>query len=100
MAYLAKKLTGTAVISIQIIRGSVAARTGTVLGDAGILLVADGFKSLAVVSGRIFSYELFPAEFWERFRDDGKLIHLEFLVFGGMSIIESPLLQRDVLADE
>ena len=32
--------------------------------------------------------------------DPGELIHLELLVLGRMGIIEGPLLERDISADE
>ena len=99
IAYLAFKLSGFAVITVKIrLRGS-AGRAGAVLWDVTFFAAGDRFYLNIVLMFKVRNEEapvpflLEDLNFWER-------VHFELLIFWRMGIIESPLLERDISADE
>ena len=83
----------------EVWHGCVTARAGAVLRDIAFRAAPDGADLLAiaffVVRDKFFISPVLP-----EVSDQRKLVDLELLVFGGMGIIKSPLLERDVSADE
>jgi len=99
IAYLAEDLAFGAVVPVEVWHGCVTARAGAVLRDIAFRAAPDGADLLAiaffVVRDKFFISPVLP-----EVSDQRKLVDLELLVFGGMGIIKSPLLERDVSADE
>ena len=97
-AYFAHDLIFGTVVFIQVWFWRIAARTG-----AAIVYITHG-----TASDRLYGFAVAPLYVRNVFTvvpgfivdDFRKFVYLEFLVFGGMGIIKSPLFERDVSADE
>ena len=99
IAYLAFKLSGFAVITVKIrLRGS-AGRAGAVLWDVTFFMAGDRLYLNMVPVFKVRDEET-PVPFMMDDLDFWKLVHCKFLIFWRMGIIESPLLERDISADE
>ena len=99
IANLAFQLTGLAVIAVKIRLWSATGGTGAVFRDVAFLTSGDRFYLEIVSVFKVRDQEtpvpflLDDLNFWE-------FVHSELLIFGGMRIIESPLLKWDISADE
>ena len=93
------QLSSFSVIAVKIRLWGTAGRAGAVLGDVAFLTSGDGFYLNTVPVLKVRDQEtpvplmLDDLDFW-------KLIHFELLIFWRMGIIESPLLERDISANE
>ena len=92
-------MAGFAVVTIQVRLGSLAGRAGAFFRDVAFGTALYGFDWFAILPG-IVAVEILPVPVLMMINDLWKLIHLELLVLGGMGIIESPLLERDISADK
>ena len=99
MANLAFKLPGPAVIAVKKRLRGTTGRAGAVLWDVTFFTACNGFY-LNIVSVFKVRDEETPVPFMLDDLDIWKLIHFKFLIFWGMGIIESPLLERDISADK
>ena len=99
IAYLAFQLSDFTVISVKIRLRGATGGAGAVLGDVAFLTSGDRFYLEIVSVFKVRDQEtpvpflLDDLNFWE-------FVHSELLIFGGMRIIESPLLKWDISADE
>ena len=99
IAYLAFQLSDFTVISVKIRLRGATGGAGAVLGDVAFLASGDRFYLEIVSVFKVRDQEapvpflLEDLNFWER-------VHFELLIFGGMGIIESPLLKWYISADE
>ena len=99
IAYLAFQLSDFTVISVKIRLRGATGGAGAVLGDVAFLTSGDRFYLEIVSVFKVRDQEapvpflLEDLNFWER-------VHFELLIFGGMGIIESPLLKWYISADE
>ena len=99
IAYLAFQLSGFTVISVKVRLRGTAGRAGAVFRDVAFLTSGDRFYPEIVSVFKVRDQEtpvpflLDDLNFWE-------FVHSELLIFGGMRIIESPLLKRYISADE
>ena len=93
------QLSSFSVIAVKIRLWGTARRAGAVLGDVAFLTSGDGFYLNTVPVLKVRDQEtpvplmLDDLDFW-------KLIHFELLIFWRMGIIESPLLERNISADQ
>ena len=96
---LAQHLPFGAVVSVEVRHGCITAGTGAVLRDIAFRAAPDRADLLAiaffVVRDKFFISPVLP-----EVSDQRKLVDPELLVFGGMGIIKSPLLERDISADK
>ena len=99
IAYLAENLAFGAVVPVEVWHGRVAAGAGAVLGDIAFRAAVHGPDLLPIALFDIGD-ELPVGPSLSEVGDEGQFVCLEFLVFGGMGIIESPLSEWDVSADE
>ena len=99
IADFAEELPFGTVILIEERFRSITTRTATTVRDIAVRVTADGKNLLAialfVVRDKVFVSPVLPV-----IRKQRKFINLEFLVFGRMRIIKSPLLERNVSADK
>ena len=72
--------------------------TDDIFRDRSAITPLDGFDGSAILPEIVFEKEL-PVLFDEGF-DDRELVDPEFLILRGVGIVKSPLLERDVSADE
>ena len=92
-------MSGFTVITIKIRLWGTAGRAGAVFRDVAFLTSGDRFYLEIVSVFKVRDQEkpvpflLDDLNFWE-------FVHSELLIFGGMRIIESPLLKWDISADE
>ena len=92
-------MSGFTVITIKIRLWGTAGRAGAIFRDVAFLTSGDGFYLNTVPAFKVRNQEtpvpflLDDLNFWE-------FVHSELLIFGGMRIIESPLLKRYISADE
>ena len=96
---LAQELTGFAVVAVAIRLWSTAGRAGAVLRDITPSPATDRRNGFSVLPG-VIVVELLPIPGLVMVDDLRKLIDLELLIFGGMGIVECPLFERDIFADE
>ena len=93
------QLSSFSVIAVKIRLWGTAGRAGAVFRDVAFLASGDGFYLEIVSVFKVRDQEapvpflLEDLNFWER-------VHFELLIFGGMGIIESPLLKWYISADE
>lgn len=96
---LAEKLAfGTVILVEKWLRG-ITARAGAVIRDVTIRAAADRTDFLAVAFF-IVRDEFFVSPVLPEVSNKWEFVNFELLVFGGMGIIKSPLLKRDVSADK
>ena len=93
IAYLAEDLAFGAVVPVEVWHGRVTARAGAVLRDIAFRAAPDGADLLAIAFFDVGN-ELPVSPALAEVSDERQLVSLEFLVFWGMGIIESPLLDR------
>lgn len=99
IADLAFELSCFSVIAVKIRLGSAAGRAGTFLRDVAFFTARDRFYFTMVPVFKVGDKKL-PVPFMLDDLDFRKLVHFEFLIFRGMGIIKSPLLERNISADE
>ena len=87
-----------AVIIVDVLVRSAAERTDGIFRDRPAITPLDGFHGSAILPEIVFEEEL-PVLFNEGF-DDREFVDLEFLILWGMGVVKSPLLERDISADE
>ena len=95
---LALVLTITTIVVIDVMVRSTTQRADGILRNGFTIATLNRFDKLAIFPLIVFQKEL-PVLFNKGF-DNRKFVNLEFLVLGGMGIIESPLLQRYVSANK
>lgn len=98
-ADLAHKLAFGAVVTVEVIGGSVAAGTAGISRDAAFTASADGFQFTAVMRALVLAPEMLPVLLFKR-DDPWQFICFELLILGGMGIIEGPLLQGNISANK
>jgi hypothetical protein len=86
------------VIVIEIVMGSATDRTDSVNRNGLTIATIDRLKWFSVFN-RVVLQQLPPVLFL-KLTDDWQDISLEFLIFGRMDLIMSPLAKRDVFGDE
>ena len=64
------------------------------------MIVTTDWKNLLAIAFFVVRDKVFVSPVLSVIRDQRELINLEFLVFGRMRIIKSPLLERNVSADK
>ena len=96
---LTEKLPFAAVILIKIRFRGITARTGTEVVDITFGTSADRPDLLAVAFLEVRN-KFFISPVLTKIGDQRKFINLEFLIFGRMGIVISPLLKRDIPANE
>ena len=79
--------------------GCFTGRAGAFFGDIALRAAADGLNRFSVFPGIVF-IEILPIPVLEVIDNLRELIHLEFLILGGMGIVKGPLFERDISADE
>ena len=99
IAYLAFQLAGLAVITVKIRLWGAAGRAGAVLRDVTFFASGDRFYLNIVAVFKVRDEET-PVPFMMDDLDFWKLVHSKFLIFWRMGIIESPLLERNISADQ
>ncbi len=87
------------IIPGQILDGSVASGAGAILRDIGIRTVSDRFNGL-VVTFFIILKKILPVPLLLVRDNLRELVDFKLLVFWGVRVIEGPLFQGDVSADE
>lgn len=97
-AYFAHDLVFGTVVFIKIWFGSIAARTGAAIVYIALRTAFDRLYCFAVPPLDV--WDVFPVIPWFIVDGFGKFVYLEFLVFRGVRVIESPLSERDVSANE
>ena len=98
-ADLAHQLAGFAVVTVQVRLRRFAGGAGAMLRDIALRAAADRLNGFSVFP-RVVAIEILPVPILVMVDDPGKLVHLEFLIPGGMGIIKGPLLKRDISADK
>ena len=98
-ADLAQELALGAVIPVQEGFRGITAGAGAVAGDVTSRPATDR-ADLSAVAFFVVGDELFVSPVLAEVGDQRELVNLEFLVSGGMGIIKSPLLKRDISADK
>ena len=96
---LAEELAFGAVILVKERFRGVTARAGAVVRDIAFRASADGTDFLAIAF-LVVRDKLFVSPVLAEVGDQREFINLELLVLRGMGIIESPLFERDISADE
>ena len=92
-------MSGFTVITIKIRLWGTAGRAGAVFRDVAFLTSGDGFYLNTVPAFKVRDQET-PVPFLLDDLDFGKFVYFELLIFWRMGIVESPLLERDISADE
>ena len=96
---LAEELAFGAVILVKERFRGVTAWAGAVVRDIAFRASADGTDFLAIAF-LVVRDKLFVSPVLAEVGDQREFINLELLVLRGMGIIESPLFERDISADE
>lgn len=78
---------------------SITTRTATAARDIAMRVTTDG-KNLLAIAFFVVRDKVFVSPVLSVIRDQRELINLEFLLFGRMRIIKSPLLERNVSTDK
>ena len=97
-ADFALELPVATIIIVDVMMGSATQRADGIIRNGSAVAALDRLYRFAIFPQIVFEKEL-PVLFHKGF-DDGQLIHFEFLVSGRMGIIESPLFERDISANE
>jgi hypothetical protein len=92
-------LSGLAVVAIQERLGCIACRAGTFFRDIALRAASDRLNRFSVLPD-IVLVKILPVPLLVMVDNPGESIHLELLVLGRMGIVESPLLEWDISADE
>ncbi len=93
-----KELAMAAIIVVNVVVRSPAKRADGIVRDGFAIPALNRLHRLAIFPLVVFEEKL-PVLFDKGF-DNGKCIRLELLVFRGVRVIKSPLLKRDISADE
>ena len=99
IANLAFKLPGLAVIAVKKRLRGATGRAGAVMWDVAFFTSGDGFYLKIVPVFKVRNEET-PVPFVLEDLDLREFVDFKFLIFWGMGIIESPLFERDISADE
>lgn len=91
-AYFVAELPGFAVIAVEIRLRGTAGRTAAAFRDIAFFPSRDGLDLFTITVFKVRDQEL-PVPVVGMDRDPWEFINLEFLVFWGMGIIKSPLLE-------
>ena len=95
----AEKLSFGTIILIKERFRSITTRTAAAVRDIAGRATTDG-KNLLTVALFVVRNEIFERPILAEVRNQGKFINLEFLIFGRMGIIKSPLSERKVSTDK
>jgi len=95
----AEKLSFGTIILIKERFRSITTRTAVAVRDIAGRATTDG-KNLLTVALFVVRNEIFERPILAEVRNQGKFINLEFLIFGRMGIIKSPLSERKVSTDK
>ena len=95
----AEKLSFGTIILIKERFRSITTRTAAAVRDIAGRATTDG-KDLLTVALFVVRNEIFERPILAEVRNQGKFINLEFLIFGRMGIIKSPLSERKVFTDK
>ena len=98
-ADLTAKLSGFAIIAVEIRFRCAAGRTAAVIGDIAGFPPGNRTNLLAITVFKVRNQEL-PVPLMLMELDPGEFIDFKLLVFRGMGIIKCPLLEWDVSADK
>jgi len=98
-ADLTHQLAGLAVVTIQERLRCIAGRAGAILRDITHRAAADRLNRFSVLP-RVVAVKILPVPVLLMIDNLWKMIHFELLVLRRMRIVESPLLERDISADE
>lgn len=93
-----KELPMATIIVVNVVVRSPAKRADGIIRDGFAIPALNRLHRLAIFPLEVFEEKL-PVLFDKGF-DNGECIHLELLVFRGVRVIKSPLLKRDISADE
>ena len=96
---LTEELPLGAVILVKELFRCAAAWAGTGIWDVAFGAAGDG-PDLLAIAFFVVRDEVFVVPVLAEVSDQGEFVDLELLVFWGMGVIKSPLLERDVSADE
>jgi hypothetical protein len=88
-----------AIVPRQIIHGSITCRAGTVFWNIAFYTAKDRLYGF-VVTLLVVRNKIFPIPILFIGDDFGKLIYFEFLIFGRVGVIKSPLLKRNISANK
>ncbi len=99
LADLTQYLTCLAIVFVEIRLGSMTRWAGAILRDVALRTSLDRLNWFAIVLG-IVVVEIFPIPVLMIIDNLRKFIHFELLIFWRMRIIESPLFERYISADE
>ena len=99
IANLAFELSGLAVIAVKIRLRGTAGRAGAVLRDVTFFMAGDRLYLNMVPVFKVRDEET-PVPFMMDDLDFWKLVHPKFLIVWRMRIIKSPLLERNISADQ
>ena len=92
-------MSGFTVITIKIRLWGTAGRAGAIFRDVAFLTSGDGFYLNTVPAFKVRNQET-PVPFLLDDLDFGKFVYFELLIFWRMGIIESPLFEWYIAADE
>ena len=96
---LAEKLSSGTVVPVKEWFGGITAGAGAVIRDVALRAPADR-TDFPAVAFFIVRDEIFVSPVLPEVGNKREFVNPELLVFGGMGIIKSPLLKRDVSADK
>ena len=99
VADFALDLPGFTIVAIEVRLWGVAGRAFTVFWDVTLLTPGNRFNLLLIFVLKVRDEEL-PVPLILVKSDTWEFIGLEFLIFWGVGIIKSPLLERDIFADK
>ena len=98
-ADLALELSFGTVVPVEVRFWRITAGAAAVVGDIALRAAADRADFLSVTLFKVRD-EVFVVPVLAEVGNEREFVNLELLVFGGMGVIKSPLLERDVSADE
>ena len=98
-ADLAEELAFGAVIPVKEWFGGITTRTGAAVRDVAFRAAADRTYFLTIALF-VVRDEILVSPALTKICDQGKFVNFELLVFWRMGIVKSPLLKRDISADE
>lgn len=91
-------LSVTAIVVVKVMMGGTTEWADGTVRNGFTIASLNRLHSFTIAPGVVLQEEL-PVLLDKRF-DDGELVHFELLVFRRVRVIKSPLLERDVSADE
>ena len=98
-ADLTEELPFGTVVTVDVVGGCIAAGTSGICRYHTAFSAAHRSQDLPVVSSLVFTSQMFPILVWNG-NDLREFIRLELLIFRGVRIIESPLPERYIPAEQ